>query len=95
MTALGFHSSYRLHLDARRRPTLPPALLEEAGIDPSHELVAHADGRGRLVLEDPLVALAAFQDAVAEGLRQEGHDGSLIDDLLAERAADTSFREQE
>ena len=51
------------------------------------------------MLEDPLVALADLQDAVAEGLRPavaeglcpEGNDGSLIDDLLAEPAADASL----
>ena len=82
--------SYRLHLDARRRPTLPPALLEEAGIDPTHELVAHSDGRGRVVLEDPLVALAAFQDAVSKGMRRNGYEGSLVEDLLSDRSADES-----
>lgn len=36
------------------------------------------------------VVLAAFQEAVAEGLRQNGHTGSLMDDLLEDRAADRS-----
>lgn len=83
-----FTAGYRLHLDAKRRPTLPPALLDEAGIDPTHELVAHADGRGRVVLEDPMIVLSAFQAAVTDGLRQHGQVGSLVDDLLADRAAD-------
>ena len=81
-------TSYRLPLDAKRRPTLPAALLAEAGIDATHELVARADGPGRVVLEDPLSVLAAFQAAVVEGKRLHGFEGSLADDLLADRAAD-------
>ncbi len=81
-------SSYRLPLDAKRRPTLPAALLAEAGIDATHELVARADGPGRVVLEDPLSVLAAFQAAVAGGKQLRGFEGSLAEDLLADRAAD-------
>ncbi len=81
-------SSYRLPLDAKRRPTLPAALLAEAGIDATHELVARADGPGRLVLEDPLSVLAAFQGRVVEGKQARGFEGLLADDLLADREAD-------
>jgi len=83
-------ASYRVRVDTKRRPTLPSALLAEAGIDATHELVAHVDGRGRIVLEDPLVVLAAFQDSVARGMREAGQSGSLVEELLADRAADAS-----
>lgn len=82
-------SGYRLRFDAKRRPTFPPALLEEAGIDPSHEVVVHVEGTGRVVLEDPLVLLAAFQASVVDGLAETGLEGDLADDLVADRAAET------
>lgn len=81
-------SSYRLPLDGKRRPTLPAALLAEAGIDATHELVARVDGPGRVVLEDPLSVLAAFQSRVVKGKQARGFEGSLADDLLADREAD-------
>ena len=87
---INFPMGYRVILDAKRRPTLPTALLEEAGIDPTSELVAHTDRKGRIILEDPLEMLAAFQAAVAEGVAKSGFSGSLVDDLLADRAADES-----
>lgn len=83
-------TGYRVRVDGKRRPTLPAALLAEAGIDVTHDLVAHADGLGRIVLEDPLALLAAFQDDVLAGKGAHGTDGSLVADLLADRAADAS-----
>lgn len=83
-----FGTGYRLHFDAKRRPTFPPALLEEAGIDPAHEVVAHVEAPGRVVLEDPLVLLARFQSLVAEGIEEAAFEGDLADDLIAERAAE-------
>lgn len=85
-------TTYRVRLDGKRRPTLPAALLDDAGINPAHELVAHTDGHGRVILEDPLVMLATFQHAVAEGKREHGITGSLVDDLIADRAADPGAR---
>lgn len=83
-----FATGYRLRFDAKRRPTLPSALLEEAGIDTSHEVVAHVEGPGRVVLEDPLVMLAAFQAEVVKGLEETGFTGDLSDELIAERATE-------
>lgn len=57
VTATDAGMKYRVRMDGKRRPTLPAALLDEAGIDPAHELVAYADGHGRVVLEDPTVML--------------------------------------
>jgi DNA-binding transcriptional regulator/RsmH inhibitor MraZ len=90
MTVMDHGATYRVRMDAKRRPTLPASLLHEAGIEPDHELVAWSDGHGRVVLEDPLVMLAAFQSAVAKGKREVGFTGSLVDDLFADRAADAS-----
>lgn len=86
-------NGFRVSLDSKRRPTLPVALLEEARIDPSHELIARADGEGRIVLEDPSALLAAFQRKVLEGKADQGVAGSLADELMEDRAIDLSFFE--
>ena len=86
-------ASYRVRLDDRRRPTLPPGLLEEAGIVAGHhELVAHVEGPGRVVLEDPMALLGAVQQAVAAGKRTRGVQETLVNDLLADRSDDASLR---
>lgn len=90
--ALTRGASYRVRLDDRRRPTLPPALLEEAGIRAGrHELVAHVEGPGRVVLEDPTALLGALQEAVAAGKRARRVQGTLVEELLADRVHDTSL----
>ena len=87
-----FATSYRVRLDERRRPTLPPALLEEAGIAAGpHELVARVEGPGRVVLEDPAALLANLHKAVAAGKRERKVGGSLVDRLLEDRRHDTSL----
>ncbi len=67
-------------------------MLDEAGIDTSHEVVAHVDGPGRVVLEDPLVLLTAFQAEVLKELEENGYTGDLCDELIAERAAEAGRR---
>ena len=85
-------TTYRVHLDERRRPTLPPALLEEAGITPgARDMIARVDGRGRIVLEGPMALLLALQDEVADGKARMGIDVNLVDDLLSDRAGDQSL----
>ena len=85
-------TTYRVHRDERRRPTLPPALLEEAGITPgARQVIARADGHGRLVLEDPMALLLALQDEVADGKARMGIEVNLVDDLLSDRAGDQSL----
>ena len=85
-------TTYRVHLDERRRPTLPPALLEEAGITPgARQVIARVDGHGRIILEDPMALLLALQDEVAEGKARRGIDVNLVDDLLSDRAGDQSL----
>jgi bifunctional DNA-binding transcriptional regulator/antitoxin component of YhaV-PrlF toxin-antitoxin module len=85
----GFH----VHLDTKRRPTLPARLLEDAGLVGVDDLLARADGPGRIVLEDPAAMLSALQDRVAAALEESGETAeSVIDSLLADRAADTSLR---
>lgn len=85
-------TSYPVRLDARRRPTLPSALLEEAGIADSQELVARVDGPGRVVLEDPAALLASLQASVLAKKSTRNIRGSLIDHLLEERRNDKSLQ---
>lgn len=88
-----FATSYPVRLDDRRRPTLPLALLEEAGIATGpHELIARVEGPGRVVLEDPTALLAALQKTVVASKLERNIRGSLIDHLLEERQNDKSLR---
>jgi hypothetical protein len=85
--------SYPVRLDGRRRPTLPSALLEEAGIMAgSQELVARVDGPGRVVLEDPTALLGALQKSVAAHKRERHIRGSLVDRLIEDRRDDKSLK---
>jgi len=86
-------TSYLVHLDSRRCAELPSALLDEAGIvASSQELVAYADGPGRVILEDPAVLLGALQKSVAAQKREKHMRGSLADRLLEDRRDDKSLR---
>lgn len=89
-----FHvTSYPVRLDGRRRPTLPSALLEEAGIKAgSQELVARVDGPGRVVLEDPTALLSTLQKSVAARKHERHIRGSLVDRLLEDRRDDKSLK---
>jgi len=55
--------------------------------------VAYAEGKGRIVLEDPMAMLDRLNEQVLAGMRERGNTGSLVDYLLEERAADTSLVE--
>ena len=86
-------TSYPVRLDDRRRPTLPLALLEEAGIAVGpHDLIARVDGPGRVVLEDPTALLADLQKTVATSKLEKKIRGSLVDRLLEDRQTDKSLR---
>lgn len=79
-------------MDSKRRPTLPAALLKEAGLADARELLVVVEGPGRIVLQDPDVALADFQNQVAAGVRESGFEAELDSDLLADRSADQTLR---
>ena len=86
-------TTYLVKLDERRRPTLPTALLEEAGISAEvHKLIARVDGPGRVVLEDPSTLLLNLQKSIAESKIELGIHGSLVDQLLDERMNDLSLK---
>lgn len=78
-------------LDVKRRPTLPAALLEEAGIAPNDPLVAHTAAEGVIVLETRAAIRRRLRERYAEGRRRTGASGSPTEELLAERLADGSL----
>jgi len=69
---------------------LPARLLQDAGLVGVDELVARADGPGRIVLEDPDAMLRALQDRLAGALGDESA-ASVVDSLLGDRATDRSL----
>jgi hypothetical protein len=86
-----FETSYRVRLDSRRRPTLPTALLDEAGIDGEGvELIARADGPGRIVLENPLSLLREVQAAIAAEMVENNDTADLSMELIEQRQLDAS-----
>ena len=88
-----FETSYRVRLDSRRRPTLPSALLDEAGIDDEGvELIARAEGPGRIVLENPLLLLREVQAAIAVEMVDNSDTTDLAMELIAERQLETGLR---
>lgn len=78
-------------LDAKRRPTLPVALLEEAGITPGQPMVAHTGGEGVIVLETRAAIRRRLRERYEQGRQRTGRAGSAAEELIAERAADRSL----
>lgn len=83
--------SYRLRLDEKRRPTLPQPLLDAAELGADQDLVARVEGPGRIVLEGTAAVLVRLQEAVRSGKAAHGSSGRLADEILADRATDTSL----
>ena len=83
--------TFRVKVDAKRRPTLPQHLLDAAGVGDGQDLIAHLEAPGRIVLEGPATVLARLQAAVRAGKEERGVTASLAEELLAERAVDTSL----
>ncbi|HVB90811.1 MAG TPA: hypothetical protein VND70_01805 [Acidimicrobiales bacterium] len=86
-------AGFPVHLDTKRRPTLSAALLREAGLTGVTELVARADGPGRIVLESPSALLEALQarlSGAADGAATT--PAAALDSLLGDRPADTTRR---
>lgn len=88
---MSLEQTFRVKVDAKRRPTLPQSLLDAAGVGGGQDLIAHLDGPGRIVLEGPATVLARLQAAVRAGKDERGTTALLADELLAERAGDTSL----
>lgn len=92
-------ASGRLQIDEKRRTTLPGPVLAAAGITAGSTLVARVEEPGRIILESPQLLLAQLQADIVEGrarLAEGVGDRALVgasmaDELLAERAADTSL----
>ncbi len=83
--------SCHLRLDEKRRPTLPQSLLDAAELRADQGLVARVKGPGRIVLEGTAAVLVRLQAAVQSGKVAHDSLGPLADEILADRAADTSL----
>lgn len=68
------------------RVTIPAQLRRELGIEPGSSIIAYVDD-GRLILE-PRAHLVARIQRVAQESRTG--DGSVVDELIAERRAEES-----
>ena len=84
-------ASFRVRVDDKRRPALPKELLDAAGVGAGDDLIARVEAPGRIVLEDAATVLGRLQAAVAAGRAAHRSTGSLAEELLTERAADTSL----
>jgi bifunctional DNA-binding transcriptional regulator/antitoxin component of YhaV-PrlF toxin-antitoxin module len=69
------------------RVTIPAQLRRAAGIESGRRLVAYVED-GRVVLEEWGHLLRRVQGRVAEATA--GHPGSAVDELIAERRAETT-----
>lgn len=96
----GLPSSH-LKIDSKRRAVLSPAVLAAAELAPGADLVARVEGPGRIVLESLDTVLARVQEAVRCGKAAAAREAFLAgeeppaeflaDELMAERARDTSL----
>lgn len=84
MTAASEPTYWRVRLDDRRRPTLPPELLAAARIPAGAELNARVSSDGVIVLETRDAVLARIREHMAPLMG----GASMVDELLAERRAE-------
>jgi hypothetical protein len=77
---------WAVHLDSRRRPTLPDELLAAAGIPEGADLMARVADRGCIVLETRESVKARLRRRTAHLVGQP----SLADELMSERRADAA-----
>jgi AbrB family looped-hinge helix DNA binding protein len=73
----------RIRIGAQGRVVLPADLRALLGFDEGRTVVAYVEGEGRLVIESP----EAIQRALLEEWSEVAGEGSLVDDLRAERRA--------
>ena len=79
-----------VRMDAKRRPTLPPDLLEAAGIAVGEDLVASTNGDGVVVLRSRSANLRQIRDEISAGFGPVGPRRdvpSLREDRIADDAA--------
>lgn len=69
--------------------TIPAQLRAELGLVPGSKVVAYIED-GRLILEDRAHLLARIQDQVMQVAAAQGHTGSAVDELLADRRAEAA-----
>lgn len=69
--------------------TIPAQLRRAAGIEPGSRLVLYLD-HGRVVIEERAHLLARIQQEAIDAATAAGITGSTVDELLAERRAETA-----
>jgi bifunctional DNA-binding transcriptional regulator/antitoxin component of YhaV-PrlF toxin-antitoxin module len=69
--------------------TIPAPMRAELGLTPGSKVVAYIED-GRLVLEDRAHLLARIQEQVIQATAEQGHTGSAVDELLADRRAEAT-----
>lgn len=84
-------SQFQVTLDKKRRATFPAQLLGQAGVAEDAELIAHAEGAGRIVVETREAIRRRIRERAAVGRRRVGFRGSAADSLLADRESDASL----
>ncbi len=83
--------SWSVTLDGRRRPTLPPGLLEDAGIDPQEPLLAHVIDEGRIIFETRAAVRRRARERFAAGRAALQRKDNAAEDLLRDRENDSSL----
>lgn len=78
-----------VEVNPQGRVTIPAQMRSELGLTPGSKVVAYIED-GRLVLEDRAHLLARIQDQVMQTAAEQGHTGSVVDELLAERRAEAT-----
>ncbi len=79
--------AYPVSLDAKRRPTLPMALLAQVHIQPGDDLVAVPAGEGAILLQNRSAALARTRESVRAGFKSPVAEGA-VDRFQQDRRAD-------
>jgi AbrB family looped-hinge helix DNA binding protein len=71
------------------RVTIPAQIRCAAGIEPGHTLVVYVE-HGRVVIEERSHLLWRLQDEAIKAATASGHVGSAIDELIADRRAESA-----
>jgi AbrB family looped-hinge helix DNA binding protein len=78
-----------VEVNPQGRVTIPAPMRAELGLTSGARMVAYIED-GRLVLEDGAHLLARIQDHVMQAAVEQGHTGSVVDELLSDRRAEAA-----
>lgn len=83
-----FHSS-EVSATPDGRVTIPAQIRRAAGIGPGRMLVIYVE-HGRVVIEERSHLLRRLQDEAIKAATASGHVGSAVDELIADRRAESA-----